>query len=307
MWTYKHCAALNILEDSDMGFVDKLEACLDEIRATPMGQRLLNAMNASGKTCTIYKSKTGHNKCVSGGYDRFVDLRQAFMGSPNFNLARTLTSVLAKAALGGMTRDAIAKRICNGISDVTVHNDQNISAPSQDVQANAAARFNKTGMFSSNSASSREKRAAELLDDLCSGKRKYIPKEMQSGGARRIEDDLVRILKPWCTAGSGAKARVDVNPDSEFSCPDDIAGTRRPPAVGICHELIHAWRNMAGLRFFDDAMACGQNDDEIMTTGIAPYLYEEFSENVFRSQWPGLSMRTDYRTYKAEAAMGTHA
>lgn len=45
------------------------------------------------------------------------------------------------------------------------------------------------------------------------------------------------------------------------------------------------------------------DDDEVMTTGFPPYLYEKYSENLFRSQWRAaeLAMRTDYRTYKFEA------
>jgi hypothetical protein len=75
----------------------------------------------------------------------------------------------------------------------------------------------------------------------------------------------------------------------------------------LAHELCHAWRNATGRRLFDDAQACGLDDDEVMTTGIPPYTYEEFSENKFRAVWPlttwerwrhwtnTLPMRADYR------------
>jgi hypothetical protein len=73
------------------------------------------------------------------------------------------------------------------------------------------------------------------------------------------------------------------------------------------HELVHAWRNVAGLRLFDDAQACGLDDDEVMTTGFPPYTYEKYTENKFRLVWhvgggEKLDVRTDYRTYAAEKA-----
>jgi hypothetical protein len=42
-------------------------------------------------------------------------------------------------------------------------------------------------------------------------------------------------------------------------------------------------------------MSCGLDDDEVMTTGFPPYQYEKYSENLFRSLFPNLPMRENYR------------
>jgi hypothetical protein len=77
----------------------------------------------------------------------------------------------------------------------------------------------------------------------------------------------------------------------------DLLGEQpRPPAIGLAHELCHAWRNAVGQRLFDDAISCGLDDDEVMTTGISPYQYEKYSENLFRSLWGSkLPLRMNYR------------
>jgi hypothetical protein len=95
---------------------------------------------------------------------------------------------------------------------------------------------------------------------------------------------------------------VRFNPTGAYSCELDVEGTTRPPAIGLAHELCHAWRNVTGQRFFEDATRAGVDDDEVMTTGFPPYENEVISENMFRAQWVGetLRMRTDYDTYKVE-------
>jgi hypothetical protein len=72
---------------------------------------------------------------------------------------------------------------------------------------------------------------------------------------------------------------------------------KRPPAIGLAHELCHAWRNATGQRLFDDATSCGFDDDEVMTTGFPPYQFERFTENMFRAQFPGMTLplRVNYR------------
>ena len=110
------------------------------------------------------------------------------------------------------------------------------------------------------------------------------------------------MLRP----SGGARAGLFFNPTKVVACELDVKGTTRPPAIGLVHELVHAWRNVAGQRLFDDAQACGLNDDEVMTTGFPPYVHEKYTENKFRIGWTEkfgeLPIRADYRTYKAEKA-----
>lgn len=80
--------------------------------------------------------------------------------------------------------------------------------------------------------------------------------------------------RPWLTPGTGAGSRIKYNPDGHLGCIGDRMKPRTH-AIGLAHELCHAWRNSTGQRLFDDAMPCSLDDDEVMTTGFPPCQYEE--------------------------------
>lgn len=63
---------------------------------------------------------------------------------------------------------------------------------------------------------------------------------------------------------------------------------RRVQAVIIGHELIHAWRCMAGRRVVSDGW-----EEEAMTTGIGPFAGWRLTENALRGEL-GLSVRMSY-------------
>jgi len=290
------------IDDADASFRDKTIAALDVLRNLSRGTEFFDDIESRHHVVLINPPRPGKgNMCVSVKVERFVRLRQAFMSVGDKKISTELTATLSKAQVAGVTREFLAERLCTGMSPVTVHTQENIGAPQQ--PGYAAARFQAQGLFSKNDPKSRKQRALQMINDFADGKIKYYSNVVKEG-ERRIFDDMIRLLKPWCEEGTGAPATVFFNPDKEWSCDQDIDNTRRPPAIGLVHELIHAWRNVKGLRFYDDAMACGLNDDEVMTTGFPPYSYEKFSENLFRAQWPEdkgkLEMRTDYRTYQFE-------
>lgn len=291
-----------LVDDVDTTFRDKTFAALDILRGLAQGTEFLDDMNGCSHRVLINPPKPGKgNMCVSVKPGRFVTLRQAFMAVGEKKISTELTNTLAKAAQAGVSREFLARQLCAGMSPVTVHTAENIVAPhSSDY---AKARFKSTSFFSSNSEKARQERALKMINDYADGTIKYFANPVKEG-ERRITDDLMRLLKPWCDPGVGAPATLFFNPDKEWSCDQDIDNTRRPAAIGLIHELCHAWRNVKGLRFFDDAQACGLNDDEVMTTGFPPYGNERFTENLFRAQWPAdqgkLDIRTDYRTYGFE-------
>jgi len=69
---------------------------------------------------------------------------------------------------------------------------------------------------------------------------------------------------------------------------------QRPAAIGLAHELIHALHNSRGVNMKLVAKN-GENIEEIITTGMPPYNFEELSDNKMRTQWPkGLELRENY-------------
>ncbi len=318
------------VDDSNAGWYKKTTECLDRIWDMAIGRKMLDLIRIRQHVVQILPSTTGKNTCKSGGkneYERFVTLRQAFMQVGGRRVPDELEKAVSRAQSAGVRLEFIASQLARGLSASTIHTDQNIKARSG-VTFDAQHRFlteQEKQRFDNRSArqvrqgnlilsiDERTNRAHELLVDLISGSKNRIEMDIPRllpaayAGAKTekshtIADDLVRILRPWCEPGAGTPCDVKFNPDGEYACELDIEGTTRPPAIGLAHELVHAWRNVEGLRLFEDATRAGVDDDEVMTTGFPPYENESISENMFRAQWVGekLRMRTDYDTYKVE-------
>jgi hypothetical protein len=130
--------------------------------------------------------------------------------------------------------------------------------------------------------------AMSILQNLMAGTRPLtdLPKEW--------EHELPRLLRNYLTPGSGAASKVAFNHTRTFHCVNDPAMHRRPPAIGLAHELIHALHNSSGVNM-KLVGKDGENIEEIITTGMPPYNFEELSDNKMRTQWPShLALRTNY-------------
>jgi hypothetical protein len=291
------------IDDTDKGWYDNVVACMDLIMKMAAAKAMLIEINQSQNLVEIVPTVKGKgNQCNCVKSSKFVKLRQAFNQTGGYKINDELKATMDRAARAGVTKDFVAQQLARGLSIVTVHTDQNI-APSPGISIDAQSRFKGKKM---EGKGGRVEQAKAVIDGYLADSKFYfrdVATELPGGNKIHTHrDDLVRILKPWCEPGAGAASKVFFNPDKLWSCDQDQEGTVRPPAIGLAHELCHAWRNSVGMRFFDDRQMSSLDDDEVMTTGFPPYLNEKFSENLFRSQWKAaeLEMRTDYRTYKFE-------
>lgn len=324
-----------VLDDSNPDWYRKTNECMDRLWEMPIGRKTLDLIRLKHQhTVEIVPSENKKNTCKSGGaneYERFVTLRQAFYENGGKSVQTELARAVRKMVGGDLTEghvlDFLASQLAKGLSPVTLHTDKNVKdlpTLSFDVEHRLLSTEEKRqfdnrskGQIKRNdlivSIEERTRRARLLLDDLLSGKTKQIYGDLQRvrpapyKGAKtewthRMNDDLVRLLKNYLTPGVGASCKIHFAPDAEYACELDQEGTRRPPAIGLAHELCHAWRNVSGLRLFEDSTRSLVDDDEVMTTGFPPYQNEEISENMFRAQWQGeqLQMRKDYDTYLVE-------
>lgn len=292
---YLHFPAITV--NDQPAFHTKTVALLDIIRGLPLGMNLLNAIQGSGKQVGIAPLRAGvdhGNKCVAHNAQKFVRLRQAFAGlNPNLTLAAELTDALDKAENAGMGRMFLAKQIVKGLTPATVRTVNNLVHPPV-----ALTR----GQIADQSWA-----MAQVIEKLGNGQMgaQQVPNGV--GGAYGFADQMIRLLRPWLRSGTGSNSGVYFDPDGQQSCCGERGMQWRPPGIGLAHELCHAWRNATGNRLFDDAQACGLDDDEVMTTGIPPYSSETYTENLFRAAWPlttwekwrhwtnALPMRASYR------------
>jgi hypothetical protein len=94
---------------------------------------------------------------------------------------------------------------------------------------------------------------------------------------------LQRTLRPWLQQGRGTPCTIGFDPDQTYPCDADPARRNRPPVIGLAHEMVHAWHFMTGKVL--DVRNWNFDLEEVITTGFAPYNYEPYSENLFRTQF----------------------
>lgn len=270
------------IKDDDATFFTKVKTILDTLDSMPVGQALLTEINHTGKNVLIVPTAapTDGNKCTSGGDTIFYRLVAAFRGAGGISVQTELGRALMGAATMGWTLEKIGLTLAGGLSPVTVRTINNLK-PTTTMTSDARQLVGG--------------RIADMIEAVADADALPGTLEVATEGKRTLRDELVRFLRPWMRPGTGGGSRINFNPDALLGCMGDKM-RKRPPAIGLAHELCHAWRNATGQRLFDDAMSCGLDDDEVMTTGFPPYQYEKFSENLFRAAWPSkLPMRENYR------------
>jgi Effector protein len=268
------------IKDDDHTYFTKVKTMLDSLDALSLGRALLTEINNRGKNVVIAPTATpdSGNKCTSGGDAIFYRLVAAFRGATDISVRTELGRALMGAAKAGWTLDRIGVTLAGGLSPVTVRTVNNLTA---------------TTLITTRARQTVGDQIADLLEAVGDGRRQPTSLFGAPRGTHSVGHELVRFLRPWLAPGTGSGSMINFNPDTLLGCMGDKM-RKRPPEIGLAHELCHAWRNAIGQRLFDDAVSCGLDDDEVMTTGFPPYQYEKFSENLFRDA-RGLPLRENYR------------
>ena len=141
------------------------------------------------------------------------------------------------------------------------------------------------------------------LDDMAHGL-KYMPDE--------VYYPLCFLLYDYLLPGAGTDAQIRVMNTMTFEhdFKSDIKtektllrGTsetsKRLDAVVLAHELVHAWRMMAGRR-----VVAGGWEEEAMTSGIGPFSGWRMTENSFRADF-GLKQRKVYANNRHSSELMT--
>jgi hypothetical protein len=88
-----------------------------------------------------------------------------------------------------------------------------------------------------------------------------------------------------CKPDVGSDVRIDYDPALEVLGDGSAAWMHRPPAIGLAHELVHAWTGMTGIR------APTEEASERQAEGVGEFSDTRFTENRFRKAF-GLDPRT---------------
>jgi hypothetical protein len=308
---YTNCTSIIIRFNDSDGTTDrrdwmiKITGLLDQIWGIPLGAELMNDIKTTAHKVYVQPALAQSNQCAASNGNCYVRLRQAYEGIGPFKFDTELTAAFTRAKRAGISLEGVAKRLAGGLSAVTVETSRNVARPLPNGAGYEMRKVDKKGKVVTQKGTGAPvwvdaKVTADsmtaLLQGLCNGTRKKMELQMQRGG-RRMSDDLIRCFympnpsagNEFLERGAGCNATISFKPDVSESCWLD-EHVSRPPAVGLVHELIHAWRNLHGTRYFMDKEKVSDAptpDDEVMTTGFPPYQWEKYSENLFRALWAG--------------------
>jgi len=260
------------LENSNAALYAKAVKSLEKIESMIKGRELLADMAHTLHRLEIKPidgnggSSTGY--ATNGNYTL---LGQAIVTQNGRLFQQELTAALGNAErFAGLTREKVASQLAQGLTPATYIGKDNVGAP-----ANPGTPATV-------------KSQTLRLDDLTSGRANFPHPP-------GIDTALQRILRNWLTPGRGCACDIEINIERPGQCWTDGSRTLRYPTICLAHELVHAWRGMTGRMLY--ATTDQADLEEVITTGLPPYNFEKFSENIFRSQFPDdpdLPMRTSY-------------
>jgi hypothetical protein len=243
-------------------FVETTRKTLDAIKATAMGQAMLDEIDNSGHTVKIYRSWDADEGNSQGGStnDEMVVPLKKRMSDLRLNLAH----VLDRACKDMSDRSAVAKFFGVG---------------------KAAPRFLNRDAI------------AKLLNISS-----INFKLMETGVKSIDKDTDARLrayLYDFLTPGPGCDCyvifnhrKLNLSPGHKQHLPASQNWQNRPLPVPLAHELVHAWRAVSGRVLYDYGW-----EEEAMTVGLPPFSNMRFTENRFRIEFDntGLAIRPDYQ------------
>jgi hypothetical protein len=278
---YKTYGRIHI--NGNNAYVNGVTACLDVIESTGDGRRLLQALSSTRHTVTISHTDTG-NECAAQSDSCAPLMTLGIANKDDAKFKNELNVVIGQAKKGSITLEHIARQLAVGLTPATYVGASNVVPPTMKKPAPQGASPQDQMM----SVALQTAAAMQILQDLMAGTRSVsnLPADW--------DYELPRVLRQYLTPGSGGDSKVGFNCTATFHCAHDPAMHLRPPAIGLAHELIHALHNSQGKNMVLIAKN-NENIEELITTGIPPYNYEDFSDNKMRTQWPRqLELRKNY-------------
>jgi hypothetical protein len=263
-------------------YIQGVTACLNTIEGTATGKKLLDKICQYAFTKTIVDTASGNSHSAANRPQGSPKLVAAIAANDSGSFTTELKAAFDKAKTRGITLEHFARQLSMGMTPVSYNAAAtNVARPTTNAKFGQAKGSFDQGLQIAGTI--------QTLQDMMNGRITLdkIPADWRY--------HLPRLLRDHMTPGTGSDSTVNFNPTKTFNCPLDKAMHQRPPAVGLAHELIHSLHASQGLLMSLVRNPQGENLEELITTGLPPYHFEEISDNLLRTQWPqDMSIRTRY-------------
>lgn len=131
----------------------------------------------------------------------------------------------------------------------------------------------------------------ELVESMVRSGKTVTIKETGSGNATSYASNADSYEREDGTPGPGSNTTVDYNTGEWNPYGGTEAWMTRPPAIGLAHEMVHAWTGMNGTRAL--GVTAGVKRRELQATGLDEFSSAALTENRFRAAF-GLPLRPRY-------------
>ena len=273
------------MEGNDIGATERR---LNEIAALNEGARFLAEVNGCGYRVTIRQQERGGNSCAPQSAEVSPPLLQAVERRDDVLFQNELEAAIGKAQRNGITLEHLARQLAEGLTPATYSAERNVVRPRSRIKTPVGSTSQQIMALHAHKTMV----AMGTLQDLMEGRLGLaLLAQLQPGWTY----DLPRLLRNFLTPGRGGASVIQFNPADAKPCDEDPAMKNRPPAVALAHEMIHAWHNATG-RSMRLAKAGPHKLEEVITTGLPPYNFEQYSDNKFRALWTTsfVQLRTHY-------------
>jgi hypothetical protein len=256
-------------------FVKKVFGMLDKVRKLKTGKALIAAMDATGHQCHIFRSTMtiGFDAAAKAYPETVANSVNARVRSFRPEQLNVATDFKTEKFMKGYEKDLAGTSAPRTISD---------AAPEL---ANILLRATRAGFTRQGIATKvgitpdlfrRMEQGLAPIDDNTYWKLAFLLYDFMKPGPgtstqiRHSGTHAARAVPGGVNVEElpGGKA-PKFNPKKTW---EDV-----PDYITMGHELVHAWRMMAGKRLVRDGW-----EEEAMTTGIPPFLYGKFTENMLR-------------------------
>lgn len=260
---------------------------LEKITTLSSGPALLQKIRETGKLIKIVMADTSGNACGYSDPRAKSPLLVQAIDSKNADMFRNeLKMALGTAKKKGIPTDFFARQLTEGLTPVTYRAEKNLAMTGGRTTAPAGSSGAQVMAFHANVAM---KNLGYLLD-FAEGRLKV---DLLYAEFAAWRPELPRLLRPFLTPGRGSNAIIYFDPGDWKPCALDPAMKNRHPALGLVHEMIHAWHAMTGKNM--NVRIGKENLEEVITTGLPPYNSEEYSDNKFRTEFgPAVNLRMKY-------------
>jgi hypothetical protein len=290
----------------EKAFVEGVKSALKKLAKLRSGAELINAIAASNHQCTIFQASMKnatecYDNCAQAdpnGTGSEVDCSIVSFRPRHRNLpimGTAIKKVQRQPAVGGNKgAPEVQYKTALGV----------VGGTALQTKAQAAGELDLVLARAGNGDLARGRALASMLTGISINDLTDMAQ-----GTRIITDNqyykLCFFFYDSLTPGPGVNTCVRLSPILKLDAPDGTYKPKKdytavPPEIVIGHELVHAWRMMAGRRVVREGW-----EEEAMTTGIGMFRPWRFTENRLRSE-AGYPTRPTYSNGKISSYFGNN-